>query len=85
MNKFGGNWTEEKIEILVEYASAYLTIMNIHAERWGWDLLYFDGFAGSGNVKINYAKEIAIKLNSEFILMSSENKDDSIRKLKEIL
>lgn len=48
MNTFGGNWTENKIEILVEYAKAYLTIMNVHAENYSWKLLYFDGFAGSG-------------------------------------
>lgn len=48
MNSFGGNWTENKIEILVEYAKAYLTIMNVYASRYGWKLMYFDGFAGSG-------------------------------------
>lgn len=47
MNKFGGDWTEAKIEILVEYAKAYLTIMNIYADKFNWKLLYFDGFAGS--------------------------------------
>ena len=51
MNNFGGDWTESKIEILVEYAKAYLTIMNIHAHRFKWKLLYFDGFAGSGSIK----------------------------------
>jgi len=45
MNKFGGDWTKIKIEILVEYAKAYLKIMN---ERSYYKLLYFDGFAGSG-------------------------------------
>lgn len=48
MNTFGGNWTENKIEILVEYAKAYLTIMNVYADQFGWKLMYFDGFAGSG-------------------------------------
>jgi len=48
MNSFGGNWTEAKIEILVEYAFAYLTIMNKYASKYNWQLLYFDGFAGSG-------------------------------------
>lgn len=51
MNQFGGDWTENKIEILVEYAKAYLNIMNIHASRHSWKLLYFDGFAGSGFIK----------------------------------
>ena len=48
MNKFGGDWTENKIEILVEYAKAYLSIMNTYATQFNWKLLYFDGFAGSG-------------------------------------
>ncbi len=51
MNQFGGDWTENKIEILVEYATSYLTIMNRYAGRFGWKLLYFDGFAGSGFIK----------------------------------
>ena len=42
---WGGIWTRKKIEILVEYASAYLSIMK---ERTYWKLLYFDGFAGFG-------------------------------------
>ncbi|MFN3839486.1 MAG: three-Cys-motif partner protein TcmP [Cyclobacteriaceae bacterium] len=45
MNEFGGNWTKIKIEILIEYAKAYLTIMR---NRKFFKLLYFDGFAGSG-------------------------------------
>lgn len=51
MNNFGGDWTENKIEILTEYAKAYLKIMNIHASKYHWKLLYFDGFAGSGFIK----------------------------------
>jgi three-Cys-motif partner protein len=47
MNKFGGNWTKIKIEILIEYAKAYLTIMK---SRKYFKLLYFDGFAGSGEI-----------------------------------
>jgi len=47
MNYFGGDWTKIKIEILVEYAKAYLTIMK---SRSFFKLLYFDGFAGSGEI-----------------------------------
>jgi three-Cys-motif partner protein len=47
MNQFGGNWTERKIEIVVEYAKAYLTIMNKYPR---FKCLYFDGFAGSGDI-----------------------------------
>lgn len=45
MNEFGGDWTKIKIEILVAYAKAYLTIMK---DRRFYKLMYFDGFAGSG-------------------------------------
>lgn len=47
MNEFGGNWTKVKIEILVDYAKAYLQIMK---GRDYFKLLYFDGFAGSGSI-----------------------------------
>ncbi len=45
MNQFGGNWTQAKMEIVVDYAKAYLVIMN--KQNWV-KTLYFDGFAGSG-------------------------------------
>lgn len=48
MNKFGGDWTKIKIEILVEYAKAYLQIMK---SRPFYKLIYFDGFAGSGFIE----------------------------------
>lgn len=47
MNQFGGNWTEQKIEMIVGYAKAYLTIMNKYPQ---FKTLYFDGFAGSGDI-----------------------------------
>ncbi len=45
MNLLGGDWTKVKIEILVDYAKAYLAIMK---NRPFYKLMYFDGFAGSG-------------------------------------
>lgn len=51
LNNFGGDWTENKIEILIEYAKAYLNIMNTFAVKYDWKLLYFDGFAGSGFIQ----------------------------------
>jgi three-Cys-motif partner protein len=45
MNEFGGKWTEEKIDVFIKYAKAYLTVMK---PRPYFKLLYFDGFAGSG-------------------------------------
>lgn len=47
MNNFGGNWSKIKIEILVDYAKAYLTIMNKYPYL---KTIYFDGFAGTGSI-----------------------------------
>lgn len=57
VNKFGGNWTGNKIDILVDYAKAYLSIMNYNAQRYNWNLMYFDGFAGSGYIVTKNNKE----------------------------
>ena len=46
-NKFGGYWTEEKIEIFIKYVKAYLEIMKSR----NFELTYFDGFAGSGYIE----------------------------------
>lgn len=48
-NKFGGVWTEKKIQMLVAYVKAYLVIMNKY--RF-FELIYFDGFAGSGEIEV---------------------------------
>lgn len=55
MNQFGGNWTETKMEIVVDYAKAFLTIMN--KQTWV-KTLYFDGFAGSGSIDARENEEI---------------------------
>jgi three-Cys-motif partner protein len=47
INQFGGTWTDQKMEIVVAYAKAYLVIMN--AQPWA-KTIYFDGFAGSGSI-----------------------------------
>lgn len=54
MNQFGGSWTEAKMKIVVDYAKAYLVIMNKQA--WA-KTLYFDGFAGSGLIDVNQNEE----------------------------
>lgn len=46
---WGGKWTEEKLDAFEKYVKAYLTIMNNYRDTYGWKLLYFDGFAGSGS------------------------------------
>ena len=55
MNQFGGNWTEQKIEMVVSYAKAYLTIMNKYPQ---FQTMYFDGFAGSGDISIEEENEM---------------------------
>ena len=66
MNKFGGKWTKIKIDILVDYAKAYLTIMQEFANRYQWELVYFDGFAGSGEIQskkgLSEIKSAAIRI-----------------------
>lgn len=49
MRSWGGHWTEEKLDAFEKYVKAYLTIMNSYREKFGWKLLYFDAFAGSGS------------------------------------
>ena len=46
---WGGPWTEEKLDTFEKYVKAYLTIMRKYATNNGWDLFYFDAFAGSGS------------------------------------
>lgn len=50
---WGGPWTELKLDAFEKYISAYLTIMNRYRDKYGWELIYFDGFAGSGSRGIN--------------------------------
>ena len=52
MNKFGGNWTEKKLDAFVKYVKAYLKILNNAKRQYNWETIYFDGFAGSGKRKI---------------------------------
>jgi three-Cys-motif partner protein len=48
--KWGGNWTDEKLDAFEGYVYAYLTVMNSQKKKYnGWPTtIYFDGFAGSG-------------------------------------
>lgn len=46
---WGGDWTEQKLDAFEKYVKAYLTILNTYKHKNGWETIYFDGFAGSGN------------------------------------
>lgn len=52
MNKFGGDWTEKKLNAFVKYVQAYLKILNRAKKKYNWETIYFDGFAGSGKRKL---------------------------------
>ena len=53
-NKFGGSWTEQKIDILETYATQFL---NVFKNKPNERLLYFDGFAGSGSIELDSEDE----------------------------
>lgn len=47
LNKFGGNWTNTKLEVLKKYLSAYAHIL----KNTSFKFAYIDAFAGTGYVK----------------------------------
>ena len=53
-NQFGGTWTENKISILETYAKQFLTVFKNQPNQ---KLLYFDGFAGSGDIEVDGSSE----------------------------
>jgi three-Cys-motif partner protein len=52
---FGGNWTEEKLEMLRKYLVAYSKIMNKQSFRFA----YIDAFAGTGDRQFKQKQEKA--------------------------
>lgn len=44
LQKFGGSWTEEKLNMFTEYLDAYL----IALQNMKFKKLYIDAFAGTG-------------------------------------
>ncbi len=57
--KWGGDWTEKKLDAFAKYVSDYLTIMR---KKSYWKTIYFDGFAGSGERKSNIQSGLYRKL-----------------------
>ena len=47
--KFGGNWTEEKLNIFTSYLNAYL----IALQNRKFKKVYIDAFAGTGEIETN--------------------------------
>jgi three-Cys-motif partner protein len=70
MNKFGGEWTIDKMEIVVSYTKAYLTIMN----KQDWvKTLYFDGFAGSGHIRKEAPSSEELLGGSTLIILETDD------------
>jgi len=72
MNIFGGDWTKKKIEVLVDYAKAYLTIMNKYPQ---FRTLYFDGFAGSGFIYQGDDKDFNITIGAAMRIVEIDEPD----------
>ncbi len=56
---WGGSWTVKKLDAFEKYVNAYLSIMEINSF---WKTIYFDGFAGSGEVQRRNNKELIEQL-----------------------
>lgn len=71
---WGGHWTDDKMEIFIKYIKAYLTIMNKNPYFQLW---YFDGFAGSGQIQIQEPTNKKKKTHESVELFSSNADTDS--------
>ncbi|GAB3666244.1 hypothetical protein GCM10028791_42040 [Echinicola sediminis] len=63
-NQFGGEWTEIKIRVFKKYLYAYMQIMKDKP----WKLIYFDGFAGSGDIQTQKETEEVIEGTARHVL-----------------
>jgi hypothetical protein len=50
--EFGGNWTQQKLELLQEYLSAYTKIFDRNEKARFFRTTYVDAFAGTGYMRI---------------------------------
>lgn len=68
MNKFGGPWTKEKLDVLKNYLNFYMTAL----KKQNFKKIYIDCFAGSGKIEfsdeavINGSATIALDINNKF-------------------
>lgn len=73
-NQFGGEWTETKIRVFKKYLFAYMQIM----KGKPWNLLYFDGFAGSGDIQTQQETEEIIEGTARHVLNFREPREFDI-------
>lgn len=69
---WGGTWTEDKLDCFEKYVKAYLVIMNNNRDKYGWELFYFDGFAGCGDRQWEEEESKALSLFGEEMLSAEE-------------
>jgi len=84
MKKYGGLWTERKIDTFIAYVKAYLKIMNKAKLNYNWETIYFDGFAGSGeNLRLNIFEKSFFDFDQDLIKDISIYKG-SVKKILEL-
>lgn len=89
--KFGGPWTVEKLGILSDYLSFYVTALKSQP----FDLIYIDAFAGTGKIKIGDEDEYEIIDGSAKLALQSsgvfaeyifiEKKKSFVKELNELI
>lgn len=89
--KFGGPWTVEKLGILSDYLSFYVTALKSQP----FDLIYIDAFAGTGKIKIGDEDEYEIIDGSAKLALQSsgvfaeyifiEKKKSYVKELNELI
>lgn len=69
MNKFGGEWTKQKLDVLQDYLNFYMTAL----KNMPFKKIYIDCFAGSG--EIEFSNETRID-GSTIMSLNLDNKFD---------
>ena len=65
-HEFGGDWTEEKLQILDHYLTAYCKIFQTNPRAKHLNTIYVDAFAGTGLIKQRTKRDRAGELFAEF-------------------
>jgi len=69
---WGGYWTEKKLNAFIKYVKAYLAIMKKQSQ---WKLIYFDGFAGSGERRTKKEEDSLFSMFNLFEQMDEEEEN----------
>lgn len=86
--KFGGEWTIEKLDILSGYLDAYLTAL----KNCKFKKIYIDAFAGTGNITLKDGTQIIagsarialmsnLKFDKYYFIEADPNKAEELRKM----